>query len=236
MVKQRSFDTGRISEIFYKYRALIGIGEVVVGFLTAALDPWARITAAGVLLGSLLALIGFVLRFWASAYNWVNIAEQSPQAQGGLITQGPYAVTRNPIYLGAIFMVAALNLGIGSPLAVLTMLVPTILTHLWQIEYEGHYLRLKFGEAYDQYKHQVPALVPLPGRTYQGIGSSLRPDLKCAIRYDAGPLLTSALFGLLLISLYLTIGFLTLPWIVALFGLSAFGGGMAAVLGRAWIK
>jgi protein-S-isoprenylcysteine O-methyltransferase Ste14 len=72
-----------------------------------------------------------------------------------IVTDGPFALTRNPIYLGfALFQV-----GIGlwaNALAVVLMTIPAIAaTNKWIIAREESYLTRKFGDAYVSYAKQV---------------------------------------------------------------------------------
>ena len=80
--------------------------------------------------------------------------------QHDLITSGPYALVRHPIYTGALGMLLATglavsrwwSLGIGAGI----YLAGTIL----RIRVEERLLRASFGDRYDAYARQVPALIP----------------------------------------------------------------------------
>ena len=125
--------------------------RVPMGFLFAGIYFWlARPTWHSLLMSLLLVLPGLALRAYASGYVKKN-AE--------LTTTGPYAYTRNPLYLGSMilafgFAVAARNLRIAVALAVLFAMIywPTILG-------EEAYLRMNFLE-FDEYARSVPRLLP----------------------------------------------------------------------------
>jgi protein-S-isoprenylcysteine O-methyltransferase Ste14 len=98
----------------------------------------------------LLVLPGLWLRAYASGYVKKN-AE--------LTRSGPYAYTRNPLYLGSMgiafgFAVAAAQLWLGLLLAAMFLVIylPTILS-------EETFLRAAFPE-FDDYARQVPRLLP----------------------------------------------------------------------------
>lgn len=103
------------------------------------------------LLWSLLGVVpGVLLRAYASGYVKKN-AE--------LTTTGPYAYTRNPLYLGSMliafgFAVAAHSWWIALVLAVLFALV-----YVPVIRDEERYLRSRFG-GFDEYARRVPRLIP----------------------------------------------------------------------------
>jgi protein-S-isoprenylcysteine O-methyltransferase Ste14 len=73
-----------------------------------------------------------------------------------LIVNGPYAFTRNPIYVG--FALAYLGLAIMlTSLWVLLLLIPVlVILQRGVVEREEAYLERQFGETYRQYKARVP--------------------------------------------------------------------------------
>lgn len=125
--------------------------RVPLGFAFAALYIWyARPTWISLAAGSLIALIGVASRAVASGH----ISKNSE-----LTTSGPYAYTRNPLYLGSMvialgFAVAALSWWIVLALVVLfvAIYIPVILA-------EESFLRSRFPE-FDLYKRRVPRLLP----------------------------------------------------------------------------
>src|SRR3954463_3409294 len=78
-------------------------GRVPLGFLCGALFVlFARPRPLTLGLGGLVALLGLALRAWAAGHIRKNAA---------LAISGPYAHTRNPLYLGSFL------LGLGFPIA-----------------------------------------------------------------------------------------------------------------------
>jgi protein-S-isoprenylcysteine O-methyltransferase Ste14 len=125
--------------------------RVPLGFLfAAAYFWWARPTWLSLAAGSGIALVGLGVRSLASGHIRKN-AE--------LATTGPYAYTRNPLYLGSIlialgFIVAARNVWIG--IAALGMFT---FIYLPVIRAEEKYLRSAFP-GYADYARHVPRLLP----------------------------------------------------------------------------
>lgn len=76
-----------------------------------------------------------------------------------LITSGPYAVTRNPMYLGHMVFLTGLAMATRSPLAALTAAahLPWFLTRVRRDELR---LQARFGARYDAYCSQVPRWIP----------------------------------------------------------------------------
>lgn len=147
--------------------------RVPLGFLFAAAYLWwARPAWPSLLAGGAIALAGILIRALASGHIHKN-AE--------LATTGPYAYTRNPLYLGSIvialgFIVAARNLWIAVAAAAMFAFV-----YLPVIRAEEKYLRAAFPD-YANYAGHVPRLLPRltayrPGAAAERAGRSFSADL-----------------------------------------------------------
>jgi protein-S-isoprenylcysteine O-methyltransferase Ste14 len=125
--------------------------RVPLGFLFAAAYFWfARPTWVSLGAGFAVAAVGVLVRALASGHIRKN-AE--------LATAGPYAYTRNPLYLGSIiiaigFIIAARNLWIG--IGALAMFA---FIYLPVIAAEEKYLRSAFP-GYARYANEVPRFLP----------------------------------------------------------------------------
>ena len=111
-------------------------------------------------LGAAVTVGGLLFAVWAREHlgrNWsrsVTIKEDHE-----LITSGPYAVVRHPIYTGILAgllgTVIALSQVRGFIVFVLIFLM------LWlKLRMEEQWMRSQFGETYATYAHQTAALVP----------------------------------------------------------------------------
>ncbi len=126
--------------------------RVPLGFAFALLYFWlARPTWKSIALGALLIVPGLLIRAAASGHVRKNEA---------LATSGPYAYTRNPLYLGSLligigFAVAARSWWIGGVLVVIFLVI-----YLPVIRGEERFLREKFPE-FDDYARRVPRMLPL---------------------------------------------------------------------------
>src|SRR3974390_2777160 len=88
--------------------------RVPLGFALAIVYIWlARPTWASILIGSLVAVPGILLRALASGHVKKN--EE-------LTTSGPYAYTRNPLYLGSLIMAVGFALAARSAIIFVLML------------------------------------------------------------------------------------------------------------------
>ena len=125
--------------------------RVPLGFAFTALYLWlATPTPSSMLIGSALILPGLAIRALASGHVRKN--EQ-------VTTTGPYAYTRNPLYLGSLilavgFALSARNGWIGAGLVLMFLVI-----YLPVIRGEEAFLREQFPE-FAEYARQVPRLLP----------------------------------------------------------------------------
>jgi len=136
---------------------LVGFGVALIGVL---IDHLLRIHAFHSLFvliaGAILLAAGFLLRVWAT-YDFYQHRMKviSLEPQNALIETGPYAFSRNPLYLGGnvfVFFGAALVLGSPSALVITALHIP--LVDLF-IRREETQLEQKFGPAWIAYKSRV---------------------------------------------------------------------------------
>jgi protein-S-isoprenylcysteine O-methyltransferase Ste14 len=142
------------------YKKLAARIRVPCGFLIAALYAWGahpRRESLGA--GLTLALAGLLLRAWAAGH----LAKYE-----SLATSGPFAYTRNPLYLGTLIVAAGFALASWNPwLGGLFALYFTAV-YLPVIAEEESYLRKRFPE-YADYAARVPRLVPrMPAAACRG--------------------------------------------------------------------
>ena len=125
--------------------------RVPVGFVFATFYLWrARPSWACLAAGGAIVVIGLALRAYASGYL---------RKASELTTTGPYAYTRNPLYLGSLiiaagFAVAARNLWIALAIAVIFVAI-----YVPVMNFEEQFLRSQFP-GFDEYAQRVPCLVP----------------------------------------------------------------------------
>ncbi len=122
-----------------------------LGFLFAVLYFWlARPTWRSMALGAIAIVPGLLIRALASGHVRKNET---------LATSGPYAYTRNPLYLGSLliglgFAVAARSWWLGGVLVAMFFVI-----YLPVIRDEEAFLRKTFAE-FDDYARRVPRMLP----------------------------------------------------------------------------
>lgn len=106
-------------------------------------------------LGLLLVFKGTFLRMAARGFKKTHSSQSK-----NLVSQGPYTLTRNPMYLGSFFI------GAGFVLIVWPFWLLPVFALLFyarfnkQVVQEEKFLAEKFGDAYQQYCRRVPRLFP----------------------------------------------------------------------------
>ncbi len=98
-----------------------------------------------------LGVIGEGIRFWASGHI---------DKTKSLATGGPYAFTRNPLYLGSVLLALGLAVASASLWAVLAVAAYFAAFYPSVIREEAAFLREKFAVEYGGWAAEVPAFLP----------------------------------------------------------------------------
>jgi protein-S-isoprenylcysteine O-methyltransferase Ste14 len=116
--------------------------------------------AAVAFAGALLALTGALFAAWARFHLGPLFSPQLGVQEGHrLITTGPYAVVRHPIYLGLIDFVLGSAL-FWNDVALFGVGVLFVLFFFGQIQVEERLFARHFGEEWEQYRSRTPRLFP----------------------------------------------------------------------------
>jgi protein-S-isoprenylcysteine O-methyltransferase Ste14 len=125
--------------------------RVPLGFVFAGVFLWlAEPTWKTMLLSLLLVVPGVWLRAYAAGYVRKN-AE--------LTRTGPYAYTRNPLYLGSMMIAFGFAVGAASWIIFIALAILFIAIYIPTIQGEEGYLREHFA-GFDEYAGKVPRLLP----------------------------------------------------------------------------
>lgn len=150
----------RLRAFVFKQRgALLAIPAV-------GLALFGKPSALGVTLGLPIALAGELLRCWAVGYTGVTTRGDRVAAPE-LITGGPYAHVRNPLYVGNFVTAAGFALAftgknawparwalVAGSLGAMAAVYATIVPH------EERFLHAQFGDAFERYRERVPSFIP----------------------------------------------------------------------------
>jgi len=126
--------------------------RVRVGYPVGIAAFWfARPQTKWLLSGVAIAILGLILRGYAAGHL---------RKHKQLATSGPYAFTRNPLYLGSILL--ALGFSVASHSWISTLLLAAYLAIFYPvvIRREQGELEAMYGAAFVEYASQVPAFWP----------------------------------------------------------------------------
>src|ERR1700689_3665649 len=122
--------------------------RVRVGYPVGIAAFWfARPQTAWLICGVGIAIVGLFLRGYAAGHL---------RKHKQLATSGPYAFTRNPLYLGSVFL--ALGFSVASHSWISTLLLAAYLAIFYPvvIRREQSELKTLYGDAFVQYAARVP--------------------------------------------------------------------------------
>jgi protein-S-isoprenylcysteine O-methyltransferase Ste14 len=141
--------------------------------------------------GLALVLAGLLVRSWAA-----GTLRKSKQ----LITTGPYALVRNPLYAGSFLMMAGFCTLIGDVLTGLLIGGPMVLVYWLAVRDEEQILAQFFPDQWPEYSARVPRFLPrlVPRMTVRapaGLGWSLT-QWRCNDEFNAWLGTAAALAGL----------------------------------------
>jgi protein-S-isoprenylcysteine O-methyltransferase Ste14 len=112
---------------------------------------FAQPTVWTLVVGAIVALPGMGLRAWASGHLKKNES---------LATTGPYAYTRNPLYLGSFIMGLGFTIAAGRAFLVLIFLIMILGIYLPVMRVESQTVSELFGKKYERYANEVPLFWP----------------------------------------------------------------------------
>jgi protein-S-isoprenylcysteine O-methyltransferase Ste14 len=126
--------------------------RVRLGYPLAIVVLWfARPTPCSITIGAIVGLIGLWLRAYAAGYL---------QKHEILSVRGPYARTRNPLYLGSAILAVGVAMATHSWVSsVLLCLYFTIFYPIVMRREEAE-LRERYGVSFDEYARVVPLFIP----------------------------------------------------------------------------
>jgi len=102
-------------------------------------------------IGGIISLAGALLRLWAAGHI----------VKGRELTRsGPYACSRNPLYLGSLFMALGIIIG-GQGYWLLPVFALFFITFYFPVmKAEEQALRRSYGDAFIEYSKNVPLFIP----------------------------------------------------------------------------
>lgn len=131
-------------------------GSIVVGATLFAIKPVYDNTLYDFsleVLGVLFILIGLGIRLWCTLYI-------GGRKNAELLSDGPYSLCRNPLYVGSIL--AAFGIGLQTEMLTFAVLCGVVSWMIFQVvvKKEEHFLLIEFGTPYKVYFENTPQFWP----------------------------------------------------------------------------
>ncbi len=110
--------------------------------------------------GVVLCIVGFAFCIWARftlGRNWSGVVTLKRGHE--LISDGPYALVRHPIYTGLLTMFVATVIVLGHVAGIIAM--PFVFVSLWiKLRYEEKLMLKQFPNEYAAYQQRVKRIIP----------------------------------------------------------------------------
>ena len=154
-----------IRQILFKYRSYTPLPLLIVMFIFAHPNPQSLVV------GFLTVLAGEGIRFWGVSI--VGSETRTTGSAGGtnLITTGPFAYVRNPLYVGNVLLYVGFGVMSNAlfPWLTLAAVVIFFIQYYLIVTLEEEYLAKTFGVLFEDYASRVPRFLPRL-RKYQPTG------------------------------------------------------------------
>jgi protein-S-isoprenylcysteine O-methyltransferase Ste14 len=160
----RRVKAGPIAEPSRRQKLIQAVASLsfVAIFLISALDHrggWSRVPAAAVVAGDVLVAAGLAIVFLVFRANTFTSAVIEVEREQALVSTGPYAVIRHPMYAGAFVMLIGAPIALGSWVGLLAV-PPLVAVIVWRLLDEEKLLAIELP-GYAAYRERVTRrLVP----------------------------------------------------------------------------
>jgi protein-S-isoprenylcysteine O-methyltransferase Ste14 len=111
------------------------------------------------IIGLIICIVGWAFFVWARqtlGKNWSG--NVSIQEGHELVTSGPYALVRHPMYSGGLIACIGSAIVVGGPFVLLLVLLTPLF--LWRVGAEDKLMGQQFPNEYPAYKKRTKALIP----------------------------------------------------------------------------
>ena len=190
----------RLGQFFFKNRSYTPIPFLVMLFL------FGRPTIVTLIVGFIISTVGELLRIWAVSYAGSE-TRTTKLGASVLVTQGPYAYVRNPLYLGNLLIYFGVSIMANSlfPYLQIIGIIYFYAQYFFIIREEEEFLSTKFKDKYEEYARSVPRFIPKLIPYDDSRQSRLKFDLKAGYKSEKRTFqaLTSIMLMVLLIFILL---------------------------------
>jgi len=170
----------KLAKQLFKFRSYAPIPFIIVMLI------FYNGNALSWIIGSIVLVSGEFLRLWGVIYAGSLTRTTTNVKADQLVTSGPFAHVRNPLYIGNILIY--LGVGIVSlalfPYLQLVALAWFVFQYILIISIEEEFLESKFGEQFIDYKEKVPRFIPKLSPQISNVDVIVEPNFKKGIKSE----------------------------------------------------
>jgi protein-S-isoprenylcysteine O-methyltransferase Ste14 len=164
--KQHGFGTRIVVTLLAGMLFVILIPYTIIVFCPA-LDrllglPSIKVGAVNLIIGGIMLVVGLFFGFWSN-FMEVGQGRGTPlpiMPTQELLVKGPFRYCRNPMTFGAILAYLGIGVSVGTIAGIVLVLCFGALMMFYLKRFEERELAERFGEAYLQYRQEVPFIIP----------------------------------------------------------------------------
>jgi len=162
---QRRLNAGPTAEHEQSQRLiqLVAALAFIALFVVSSLDrrfSWSNVPTSIVIAADIVVVVGFLVVFVVFRENTYTAATIEVAAEQAVVSSGPYALVRHPMYAGALLLLLGTPVALGSWWG-LVMLIPMFLAIVWRLIDEEKFLSSNLT-GYAEYRKIVRyRLIPL---------------------------------------------------------------------------
>jgi protein-S-isoprenylcysteine O-methyltransferase Ste14 len=145
-----------LRKILFKYRSYTPIPFILLMVI------FAQPSLSGIVVGFVIVLSGEFVRLWGVSHAGSETRTTDGVGSSRLVTNGPFAYIRNPLYAGNILIYFGVGImsWAGFPFLPLVTLLYFVFQYTMIVNLEEEHLIQKYGEEYRRYKSAVPKIFP----------------------------------------------------------------------------
>jgi protein-S-isoprenylcysteine O-methyltransferase Ste14 len=136
--------------------------KIAMAFLAVAsalhwlLPVWEGLRFSSSLSGAVIGILGFAVMMWGWwVFKKSNIAICPTAHTDKLTFDGPYRLSRNPMYLGVVMILLGIAVYVGTPPFYLAAVIYFVILNRVFVPFEEQKLESTFGAEYLDYKRRV---------------------------------------------------------------------------------
>lgn len=183
----------KLGTFFFKHRSFIPVPFVLVMLI------FMKPTLLSIIVGFSIALSGELIRIWSVSFAGSETRTTSGVGGTFLVTQGPYAIVRNPLYLGNIMLyvgIGIMSYALFPWLQIFALFFFIFQYHCIILAEEG-FLQEKFKQTYTDYLNSVNRFIPwfnnLPDNIKSNLDFKINEGIKSEKRSLQAFLITSGI-------------------------------------------